>query len=154
RHGPCGRAAIRRDADVPHAGVLVEDLDDLADVFPEERLAPRRQQEHEAALAHARRDLVDLLEAELLLTVHHRRLFPAGMRAVREEAVLTLRVARVGDEVDEVHGQLAAFPEELLPVLQVVEVSHASSPRGRSVPTAERIARNPDRGARTDDEQL
>ena len=31
--------AVGRDADVPHAGVLVEDLDDLTDVLAQERLA-------------------------------------------------------------------------------------------------------------------
>ncbi len=33
RHGPCGHAAVGRNADVGHARVLVEDFDDLADVL-------------------------------------------------------------------------------------------------------------------------
>jgi len=73
--------AVGRDADVPHAGILVEDLDDLTDVLAEERLTAGRQQEHQA-LAHARRDLVDLLERKLLLLELHARRLPARVRAV------------------------------------------------------------------------
>src|SRR5262249_55226705 len=40
------------------------------------------------------------------------------------QAVLALGIAGVGDEVDEVHGELALLAEHLLPVLQVVEVAH------------------------------
>jgi hypothetical protein len=124
RHGARRRAAVGRDADVPHAGVLVEDLDDLADVLAEEGLAAGREQEHEAPLPDRRRDLVELFQRQLLLAVGHRRLFPAGMRAVGEQAVLALGVARIGDEVHEVHGKLALLREDLLPVLQVVQVTH------------------------------
>src|SRR5205823_3869724 len=81
-----------------------------------EGFSPGRKEEHEAPLPHARRDLVDLLEGELLLAVRHRRLFPAGMGAVCEQAVLALGVAGVGDEVDEVHRQLALLQEHLLSV--------------------------------------
>ena len=58
--------SVGRDADVPDAGVLVEDLDDLTDVLAEEGLAPGRQEKHKA-LPHAGGDLVDLFERELLL---------------------------------------------------------------------------------------
>ena len=80
RHGPRRHAAVGRDADVRHPRVLVEDLDDLADVLAEERLPSGGQQEHQAALAHAGGDLVDLLEGELLLRQRQRGLLPVRMR--------------------------------------------------------------------------
>src|SRR5205814_1272649 len=119
----------------PHAGVLVEDLDDLADVLAQEGLAAGGEEEHEAPLPHAGRQLVDLLERELLLAVDHGRLFPSRVRAVGEQTVLALRVACVGDEVDQVDRQLPAFPEHLPAVSQVVEVAHLAfallAPRGQ-----------------------
>ena len=141
RHRARRGAAVGRDADVPHAGVLVEDLDDLADVLAEEGLAAGRQEEHQAALADAGGDLVDLLERQLLLAVGHRRLFPSGMGAVGQEAVLALGVAGVGDEVDQVHGKLALLAEHLLPVLQVVEVAHRQCLLDRGPSTAGRTGR-------------
>src|SRR5579885_553757 len=128
RHGACRGAPVGRDPDVPHSGVLVEDLDDLADVLAQEGLAAGRQKEHEAALADARRDLVDLFEVKLLAAIGHRRLLPSGVGAVGEQTVLALRVAGVGDEVHEVHGQLPALEEHLLPVLEVLPVAHRIPP--------------------------